>query len=595
MESVYIADFETRAGEQAIKDDKTWVWGWSLTSIDDFEHVETGSSINTFFGLIRKLDDCVIYFHNLKFDGKFILDFLFKNGFHWVETRKEFYKSRYNFMALIDDSGVFYSITIHGTTQRSKIEIRDSFRKAPFSVEKLGKDFKTKYRKTTLEYELDRPVGYVPDSEELEYMKNDVRVVAEVMKHFYEEGLDKMTISGDSLETFKKMIGHNRFKNYFPQLGSEEDSFVRKSYKGGWCYVDPRRQGDVLTVKGNTYDVNSLYPSMMSSTPYILKGKKQVNIYPKYQGKYFRGKYEYDPDYPLYVCRFKAQFKLKDGYLPTIQIKGGRFADNEYIVDTGNNVEELTLTCIDLELFLEHYELIHEIEYIDGYKYYGIAGIFDEYIDHFMLEKTTQTGSRKAIAKLHLNSLYGKFGQKIKAESKEPYLYNDSKVRYKMMPEKERKPVYIPVATFCTAYARRFTITHAQENYEGFCYADTDSIHMIGDATGLEIHPKNLCCWKHESAWDSAKFLRQKTYMEHIVEEDGESCEPHWIVKCAGMTDNVKERFLSEIKAGTKKVKDFDVGLSYENVKLKPCVVEGGVILKPTPFEIKGRKVKTTY
>lgn len=590
MESVYIADFETRAGVQAMHDEKTWVWGWSLTSIDNFETVETGASINTFFGALLTLENSVVYFHNLKFDGKFILDFLFKNGYTWVETRKEFATSKHNFMTLIDDSGVFYSITIHGKTKRTKIEIRDSFRKAPFSVEKLGKDFKTKYRKTTLEYELDRPVGYVPDAQELDYMKNDVRVVAEVMKHFYDEGLDKMTISGDSLDTFKKMIGVNRFKNYFPQLEKTEDDFVRKSYRGGWCYVDPRYQDKVINGIGNTYDVNSLYPSMMSSTPYMLNGKECVNLYPKYKGVYFRGKYVYNKDYPLYVCHIKAQFYLKEGYLPTIQIKGGRYADNEYIIDTGADTEELTLTCIDLELFLEHYEVVSDIEYIDGYMYYGIAGVFDDYINHFMEEKTTQTGSRKAIAKLHLNSLYGKFGQKIVSESKEPYLYNATKVRYKKTTESERKPVYIPVAAFCTAYARRFTITHAQENYSGFCYADTDSIHMVGEGTGLKIHAKNLCCWKHESTWDSAKFLRQKTYMEHIIEEDEEPCEPHWIVKCAGMTDNVKQRFLSEIADGTKTVNDFAVGLSYDSIKLKPYTVDGGVILVPTPFEIKGRK-----
>lgn len=53
-----------------------------------------------------------------------------------------------------------------------------------------------------------------------------------------------------------------------------------------------------------------------------------------------------------------------------------------------------------------------------------------------------------------------------------------------------------------------------------------------------------------------------------------------------------KTKFLSEISNGTKTVNDFAVGLSYDNIKLKPYTVDGGVVLKPTPFEIKGVKTK---
>lgn len=51
-----------------------------------------------------------------------------------------------------------------------------------------------------------------------------------------------------------------------------------------------------------------------------------------------------------------------------------------------------------------------------------------------------------------------------------------------------RKPVYIPVATFVTSYARRKTITTSQKirdysikkyGVDKYVYSDTDSIHCL--------------------------------------------------------------------------------------------------------------------
>ena len=54
-----------------------------------------------------------------------------------------------------------------------------------------------------------------------------------------------------------------------------------------------------------------------------------------------------------------------------------------------------------------------------GYKFklikrfeFSKANIFDSYVDHFFNIKKTSVGAQKAIAKLHLNGLYGYFGRK---------------------------------------------------------------------------------------------------------------------------------------------------------------------------------------
>lgn len=588
-QSIYVADFETRAGAKATEENKTWVWAWSICNIYevDPDFVSTGSDIKSFFKFIRKLGDCIIYFHNLKFDGKFLLDYLVKHEYKHVTTRAEYRGDNKAFTTLIDKDGVFYNIKIHNGYRKS-VEFRDSFKKAPMSVAALGKGFKTKYQKTTLDYGLDRPEGYKPTESELEYIKNDVLVMAEVLQNFYRMGYDRMTIGADAIKFYKGLMGKSSFENCFPQLDKGQDAFVRKAYKGGWCYVNPVFAGKTINEQGNTYDVNSLYPSMLSSTPYEMYGETTVNLYPCFNGEYYIGQYEFDKRKPLYVQRLKASFTVKKNHLPTIQLKNNfRYAQNEYITES-EGVEELYLTCIDLEMFLQQYD-VHYIEYLDGYKYMCSDTMFDDYIDNFMKIKATSTGAPRMIAKLFLNNLYGKFGQKIESKQKYPYLDEESQsVKYTLSEEEERKPLYIPIAAFCTAYSRRFTIYHAQQNIDRFCYADTDSIHLIGKPDNLLIHPTNLCSWKHESTWDKARFLRQKTYMEHIIESDEEPVDPYWDIKCAGMPNNVKEVFIKEMSEGAKTPEDFKIGLSYDNLKLRPKTVNGGVILVATPFSIKG-------
>lgn len=613
---VFVADFETRGGENAVKERKTWVWGWSICNILDIDNVITGSSIETFFKHIKTLGDCVVYFHNLKFDGNFILDYLLRSGWEYTEDRKDFRESKKCFSTLIDDTGIFYTITINNG-RRTRCEFRDSMKKVPAAVKKLAKDFKTRYKKLELDYIVDRPENYIPTIEELDYMKNDVRVVGEVLNTFYEQGFDKMTIGSDALTYYKNLIGKRTFEKRFPQLESQCEYYCRKAYKGGYCYVKKDVAGKTYNKTGNTYDVNSLYPSMLSSTEYEMYGKKVRNYYPVGAGVYFKGQYKEATLYPLYVQHFKAAFVLKENMLPTIQLKHtGRFADNEYIEDSGAEMQDLYLTNVDMEMFLLHYDII-SIEYIDGYMFVAARGMFDRYVNHFMEVKETTTGAPRTIAKLYLNNLYGKFGQSLEGRSKTPY-YDDEQriVRYTITEGQQRKGVYVPIAAWCTAYSRRFTIYHAQLNYKNFCYADTDSIHMFGEAEGIVIHPTHLCTWKHECEWDRARFLRQKTYAEHIVKEDGEIINPYWLPKCAGMTDEVKEKLFSlidgsetdvehnlslmteqsrekarriiELKDPAKLIDIFDVGLGYEFLVNKSKVVEGGVIIYDGKFSIKG-------
>lgn len=584
---IYTADFETRASQAAKNEGKTWVWAWAVCCIDSkinphWKNVEVSNDIYSFMDYVQTLGRCTLYFHNLKFDGVFILDWLLKNGFeHKPEVSSDKNAKDHDrcFETMISESGVFYSMKIR-FNQRSIVEIRDSMKKLPFSVDGIAKSFQTVYQKLDLDYTEERQASYIMTEDEERYIKNDVRVVAEVLEQMYDDGLREMTIGSDCLKKYKKMINGSNpflFRNIFPELDRHEDNLVRKSYKGGWCYVNPLYQGRHLKQAGTTYDVNSLYPSMMSSNPYKLPdGREYQNIYPHGKGVYFKGKPSLNEKYPLFVIHFQAIFKLKPGFLPMIQLKGQfRFRENEYVVDS-EGIQELWLTSVDYGLFIKHYDVI-KIIYIDGYMYRGHAGFFDRYIDYFMEQKINGKGAVRQEAKLYLNNLYGKFAQRVEIGNKEPYLDEDI-VKFHRVQGDDRKPVYVPVGSFITAYSRRFTISHAQANIDIFCYADTDSIHCVGNPAHIIAHDYALACWKHECNWTEAKFLRQKTYIERV---DGV-----FDIKCAGLPGKGKEVLEQALRANGGDLSVFDVGLEIENCKLIPKTVNGGVVLVERNFKI---------
>lgn len=72
---------------------------------------------------------------------------------------------------------------------------------------------------------------------------------------------------------------------------------------------------------------------------------------------FYEGKYKEDKVYDLYIQVIHAQFKLKPNKIPTIQIKNSvSFMANEYLTDSGMEIATLTLTSVDLKLFLEQYD-----------------------------------------------------------------------------------------------------------------------------------------------------------------------------------------------------------------------------------------------
>ena len=326
-------------------------------------------------------------------------------------------------------------------------------------------------------------------------------------------------------------------------------------------------------------DVNSLYPYIMYD-----------RLLPFDLPKEFEGEYKEDKIYCLYIQRILCSFEIKKNKIPTIQIKNNMsFIPNEYVESSNNELVILTLTNVDLQLFKEHYNIYNE-QYCGGWKFKGIRGIFTQYIDKWIEKKNEGTikgnlGLR-TLAKLMLNSLYGKLATALEVQSKIPYLEDDI-VKYRLSEKEDKDGLYLPTASFITSYARELTIRTSQKikkysldkyGKDMYIYSDTDSIKTLLPIEELEkfcnIDDVKLGCWKNEGIATKGKWIRQKCYLEEI---DGKM---H--ITCAGMPKSC----YSQVEWDKFKV-GFTCGgkLTFKHVK-------GGVKLGETDFTIKELKFK---
>ena len=286
--------------------------------------------------------------------------------------------------------------------------------------------------------------------------------------------------------------------------------------------------------------------------------------------------------------RGDANYRATENLYTTDIKMNGRFYRYYRDVD-GNKCDtrrEFTFTKPDWELFQETYD-IEDLEILDHVWFWAKAGLFDEYINRYKEMKETSTGFLRTLAKLFLNNLYGKFAMSDDSSYKEPYLDPvDNTVHFRIHEEHNKKVGYIAVGAAVTSYALNFTIRAAMANYDRFLYADTDSNHLLGfdPPAGMKIHPTNFNAWKNESKFESAIYERQKTYLEVLIEKDGEPLEkPYYDLKAAGMGKGAKEAFLEQGYGLT----DFKAGLELEECNLKAVRIPGGVLLKNKTFKMR--------
>lgn len=586
-------DFETCAKDKTNTSAK--VWASCGVDINTLDVVHLGNSIDAFMGFIS-YKSLLVYFHNLAFDGRFILPWLISHGFEQLTKAEEddFRYKKHSFSLVVDEMGNFYSMKIYwgykiekhnkkGKRSSKKrqwlvTEIVDSLKIIPQSVDSIGKNFlglPKDEQKGKIDYKAIKPNGYKMTKEEEDYIIKDCTIIAKAIITMKERGFTKKTVSSIAFNEFIKITFNGDKKAYrrlLPLLDVETDDFIRKAYKGGWTYTNKKYKNKRdEKLYGACFDVNSLYPWVMSN-----------NIFPCGHPIEYEGKYEYDEKYPLWIQEIHVEaFSIKENHFPCLQLKGNsRFVETEYL-NEGTDVT-LHLTNIDWELYNECYNFIG-VTYGKGLKFKTVDKLFTPYIDKFSQEKIHAPNKAvRSQAKLMLNSLSGKFASKT---HRLPMLcYNDQHNHIRFEPLKDEEYLvdsyYTAIGCFITAYARRYTITNANKNYDTFMYSDTDSIHLHvkeEDITKLDLpmdleESGKLGLWKKELYFEDALYLGAKKYMEKDV------ITKVWDVKCAGLPQEVRSTIQTK--------DDFYYGKTFFGKKAKKVVVDGVLILE-TEYTIK--------
>ena len=305
---------------------------------------------------------------------------------------------------------------------------------------------------------------------------------------------------------------------------------IATSYKGGINYVNPMYQNQWIDEDVYVYDINSMYPWIYSTMPMPdIRTIRPVDSLTK--------------DDLGFVMIGKIIAKVKPNKMPLIKLKTGlRHPNSSHYKDVLSINRLFVLTNLEYQYLIENYDIkeLGEVKFLKADENKELHEAFSKFCQYWYKQKKDgrkeKDQTKEWFAKLMLNSLYGKFGQ---FESKYENYHlqaNDNGIL-----EKEDVSKYVDsmwdadlaVASYITAYGRTKLANDINTvGLDRFCYCDTDSLHVIGEAKDLDVGLE-LGQWKLEGISTRSKYIQPKTYGELI---DGE-----WVSVCAGFTDTIPE------------------------------------------------------
>lgn len=561
---IYCADFETTSSSQYNLENRTRVYLWCIKSLDEQTSL-MGTTLDSFFDRLETLDEkYVLYFHNLSFDGEFLIWHLMENEYLYVGDAISILKPK-SFEPLIDETGTIYSISIVLKNQAC-VEIRCSYKLFPKSIEDIGVMVGVKKLKETHNYEEIKEYKTLEEvpQEELQYINNDVSIMCHLIAYLNDIGINGLTMSSSAYKNWRKDKYFLAKNQLIKDENDDINEIIRKSYRGGITKVNKKYQGvDIYDCM--SFDVNSLYPSVMYNNPMpIGMGKIYSSI----------DECKKDGRYIYLVVLVVPYAKVKDGFHAFIGNTSGFSYSRKYEYDDELINKVLYLWDDEYKLFNMIYANNGTIEKVVGYKKANY--VFKNYIDRwYKVKENAKSPAERQLAKLMLNSLYGKFGMNDHRVSKIPNGIGDKGITYRYI---DNISVYYDkkIASYITSKARVKYATMMNLCGDDFIYGDTDSLYIRGNKipsyfNGL-VDDKKIGYWGYEGHYIRFKSLKAKCYLKQL--ENGEI-----IRKISGCPKDASELINFD---------NFAVGLKLKGVKNIRQKVIGGIIIGKTDFSIKG-------
>jgi hypothetical protein len=517
------------------------------------------------FLMKRKYSGYKVYLHNFSyFDGVFLLRILS------VLT---------NEIKPIIKDGRLISVPFHyGKKFEYVIHFRDSLLLLPSSLSKLAKSFNVEKKGhfphsfVNLEGVKLNYVGCIPekkyfynitDSEYLEYCnqypngkwdikketikycEQDVRTLYQIIDKFSERIYNLFRVNITKYPTLSS-LSFGIFRSCFlkeskiPLIYGEHYKFLKKGFTGG--SVDIYKPSGKMI---HRYDVNSLYPFIMKSTPmpvgYPVYFEGDISLTGNIKDLFGFFEVEVQAPSDLKIPFLQTRVKTENGGIRTISALG-----NWRNVYSNNEI-------------VKGLELNYKFKIFRGYLFEK-GDIFSEIIDKlYEIKKNSKTGSPDyIISKFLMNSLYGRFGMNpimenhIIVNDKDSKIYlenynitdvlnlNNGKILISYLTNNFENEsdfnkdsslnISVSISAAIAAHARLYM--YKFKNMKGYTpyYSDTDSIDLdkkLPDKyVGIELGQM-----KYENTFKKVAYLSAKCY--GAITNDGE------IVKIKGLKNPV--------------------------------------------------------
>ncbi len=414
----------------------------------------------------RKDQSLYIYAHNLKYDLQLtgLLPMLLASG--WRVS-----------LMVMQDPPTFIRLK----SRRKSILLVDTFNYWQTSLARLGEQLSSAKAKM--------PEGEQSDDDWYKYCEQDVKVLSEYLLEFM-RFLQREQLAGFGLTLASQAFRsyRHRFMHQEIVLHSRPEvlKLERDGYSGG--RVEAWHIGEKNGSEYYKVDVNSMYPFVMEAEKYPVEFiSRTENICLVHLKKLLE----------RYYCIARVQLKTEEAVYP--------YKDtHKLLFPTGSF--ETTLHQRELEYAYDHRQ-IATVNEIAVYRQADVFGVFVRYMYELKLRGELENNPiLRHQAKILLNSLYGKFGQreiisKIIDNPGQPkfgrvtgysqalgtdveitYLGEQMEIRYK---GGESAYSFPAIAGAVTAYARMYLWSLIQQaGLENTLYCDTDS--LIVTKSGME-------------------------------------------------------------------------------------------------------------
>jgi hypothetical protein len=515
------------------------------------------------------------------------------------------------------------------------------------SLDKACKDFNTLNRKTSFDHnKIKSWVDVETHRGEVEpYHKNDVMALKELFEIFN----DMMYNLFQANITTYLSAGHMAYNLWTSETNDlyielpdqEKYNFVKKATFGGRCYPQQKEfKSSTFENIRNVENGKDLYKTLIQSNDFIFNADAS-SLYPASM----RGFELCDVAYPtgesrwsdkpfvewnkgkvgFYEVNFTCPRNITVPILPRKKLIGGKPLGIEWSLEQGTGI----FTSIDLQNAIS---MGYNIEFINKCLVWDKSeSIFKGYVDKFykIKEDAEKEGNevKRNVAKLFLNSLYGKTLQKANSQTTKiinsvwefneflteynPENYtvlNDNKLLFvgsaKDFSTKITKPVQL--GAFVTAYSRRIMLTYMKAidptlKSIVFTYTDTDSLHIKGEhyfklkSLGYIKDKQNaslgfLCSdIKNEGVIFYEKNIAPKNYYYCYVDNNGDIYENNkGVMKCKGI---YKKALKHSLFIDEKEQELLFDGLKRKHINLTKADKEKGI----NHFSIISNMNKRTY